>query len=237
MGRIHNIEGKKNKMDSKRAKVFAKHSRNIMVAAKMGGDNPEYNASLKVAIDKAKADNMPNDNIDRAVKKGAGGGDGANFEHITYEGYGPSGIAILIDVLTDNKNRTAANIRHYLDKNGGNLGTSGCVNFMFDRKGLILIGNNTAISEDEIMELAIDAGADDVIVEDAGFEIITEPENFAPVCDALSAKNIELLSAEITMLPSTYTAVDADVAEKMEKLVDLLEDDDDVQNIYHNQEQ
>lgn len=234
MGRIHNIEGKKNKMDSKRGKVFNKHSRSIYVAAKAGGESIEYNAALKLAVDKAKADNMPNDNIARAIKKASGGG-GENFDHITYEGYGPAGVAIIIDVLTDNKNRTAANIRHHLDKNGGNLGTSGCVSFMFERKGLILIGASDSIDEDTLMELAIDAGALDVIVEEDGFEITTEPNDFATVCEALA--EYEFISSEITMLPSTYTELDEKNLESMERLVDLLEDDDDVQEIYHNLKQ
>ncbi|MFI3115613.1 MAG: YebC/PmpR family DNA-binding transcriptional regulator [Clostridia bacterium] len=234
MGRIHNIEGKKNKMDSKRGKVFNKHSRSIYVAAKAGGESIEYNAALKLAVDKAKADNMPNDNIARAIKKASGGG-GENFDHITYEGYGPAGVAIIIDVLTDNKNRTAANIRHHLDKNGGNLGTSGCVSFMFERKGLILIGASDSIDEDALMELAIDAGALDVIVEEDGFEITTEPNDFATVCEALA--EYEFISSEITMLPSTYTELDEKNLESMERLVDLLEDDDDVQEIYHNLKQ
>lgn len=235
MGRIHNIEGKKNKMDSRRAKVFNKHSRSIYVLAKNGGDNPEYNAALKVAIDKARADNMPNDKINAAVKKGAGGGDGESFENIIYEGYGPGGIAILIDVLTDNKNRIAANLRHYLDKNGGNLGTAGCVNFMFERKGLILIASDGSIDEDVLMELALENGADDFISEQDGFEIITSPEEFQNVKDALA--EYTLLQSEITMLPSTYTTLDAETADSMEKLIDLLEDDDDIQNIYHNWQQ
>lgn len=234
MGRIHNIEGKKNKMDTQRAKVFNKHARSIYVASKQGGESMEYNASLKIAVDKAKADNMPNDKIDKAIKKGAGGGDGENFEHIMYEGYGPGGVAIMIDVLTDNKNRIAANLRHYLDKNGGNLGTSGCVSFMFDRKGLLLIANDESISEDALMEVAIEAGAEDVIVEEDGYEVITGPNDFQAVKDALSDAGYEFVSAEITMLPATYTAIDADQQVSMEKLTDMLEDDDDVQNIYTN---
>lgn len=236
MGRIHNIEGKKNKMDSKRGKVFNKHARSIYVAAKAGGEAIEYNAALKLAVDKAKADNMPNDNIARAIKK-ASGSDGEHFDHITYEGYGPGGVAIIIDVLTDNKNRTAANIRHHLDKNGGNLGTSGCVGFMFDRKGLILVEASDSIDEDAIMEVAIDAGADDVIVEEDGFEIITDPNDLQAVKEALEAENYVLLSSEVTMLPSTYTSLEGKQVAAMERLVDLLEDDDDVQEIYHNLKQ
>ncbi|MFI3226565.1 MAG: YebC/PmpR family DNA-binding transcriptional regulator [Clostridia bacterium] len=236
MGRIHNIEGKKNKMDSQRGKVFNKHARSIYVAAKAGGEVIEYNAALKIAVDKAKADNMPNDNIARAIKK-ASGGDGEHFDHITYEGYGPGGVAIIIEVLTDNKNRTAANIRHHLDKNGGNLGTSGCVGFMFDRKGLILIESADSIDEDALMELAIESGAEDVVIEEDGYEIITEPNDFAGVKEALEGAGYVLISAEITMLPSSYTELEGKQVARMERLVDMLEDDDDVQEIYHNLKQ
>lgn len=236
MGRIHNIEGKKNKMDSRRGKIFNKHSRSIYVAAKAGGESIEYNAALKLAVDKAKADNMPNDNIARAIKK-ASGGDGEHFDHITYEGYGPGGVAIIIQVLTDNKNRTAANIRHHLDKNGGNLGTSGCVSFMFERKGLILIEMSDSINEDELIELALDSSADDVEISEEGFEITSDPNDLQALKEALEGANYKLLSAEVTMLPSTYTTLDGTQAESMEKLIDLLEDDDDVQEIYHNLKQ
>ena len=175
MGRIHNIEGRKNKQDSKRAAVFTKYARLITVAVKEGGPDPEYNASLKTAIEKAKAMNMPNDNIERAIKKGTGAGDSENFESIVYEGYGPGGVAMIIETLTDNKNRTAGNVRYYLDKNGGNLGTSGCVSFMFDRKGIILIKKSDDISEDSLMEVALEAGAEDFLSEEDGFEIYTDP--------------------------------------------------------------
>ena len=159
MGRIHNIEGKKNKMDSLRSTAFTKHARNITVAARQGGGDPAYNAALKLAIDKAKADNMPNDNINRAIKKGIGATDGEKYEHITYEGYGPGGVALIIECLTDNKNRTAGNVRHHLDRCGGNLGTDGCVSFMFERKGAIAIDKDAcSLSEDELMELVLEAG-------------------------------------------------------------------------------
>lgn len=234
MGRIHNIEGKKNKMDTQRAKVFNKHARSIYVASKQGGENMEYNASLKIAVEKAKADNMPNDKIDKAIKKGAGGGDGESYEQIMYEGYGPGGIAIMIDVLTDNKNRIAANLRHYLDKNGGNLGTAGCVSFMFERKGLLLIASDEKINEDELMELSLESGAEDFIVEEDGYEILTVPNDFQEVKDAISKAGYEFVQAEITMIPATYTSITSDIEESMEKLMDMLEDDDDVQNIYTN---
>lgn len=235
MGRIHNIEGKKNKMDSRRSATFTKHARSIAVAAKQGGGNPDYNAALKMAIDKAKADNMPNDNIDRAIKKGVGGGDGENYEQITYEGYGPGGVAMIIEVLTDNKNRAAGNVRYYLDRNGGNLGTAGCVSFMFERKGLILIAADEKINEDELMEAALEAGAEDFVAEEDGYEIITAPEEYLTVRAALEDK-YTFAQAEITMLPSTYTALDPSFQKQMDKLLDLLEEDDDVQNVYHNLE-
>lgn len=237
MGRIHNIEGKKNKMDSKRAAAFTKHAKSITVAAREGGGLPEYNAALKLAIEKAKADNMPNDNIERAIKKGVGGTDGENYEHITYEGYGPGGVAMIIEVLTDNKNRAAGNVRHHLDRANGNLGTAGCVSFMFERKGALFVErDDDKYTEDELMEIALDAGAEDFQPEEDGFEIITAPEDYSAVHDALEAKGCNFLSAEITMLPSTYVAVDEKHRKSMEKLLDTLEDDDDVQNVYHNME-
>lgn len=237
MGRIHNIEGKKNKMDSKRAAAFTKHAKSITVAAREGGGLPEYNAALKLAIEKAKADNMPNDNIERAIKKGVGGTDGENYEHITYEGYGPGGVAMIIEVLTDNKNRAAGNVRHHLDRANGNLGTAGCVSFMFERKGALFVErDDDKYTEDELMEIALDAGAEDFQPEEEGFEIITAPEDYSAVHDALEAKGCAFLSAEITMLPSTYVAVDEKHKKSMEKLLDTLEDDDDVQNVYHNME-
>ncbi len=235
MGRIHNIEGKKNKMDSLRSSTFTKHARNITVAAREGGGNPEYNAALKLAIDKAKADNMPNDNINRAIKKGVGGSEGDNYEHITYEGYGPGGVAMIIEVLTDNKNRAAGNIRHYLDKAGGNLGTAGCVSFMFERKGAILLEKEDT-DEDQLMELALESGAEDFVAEEEAYEIITAPEDFMAVKEALEQAGVTFISAEISMLPSTYTAVDDSHRKSLERLLDLLEDDDDVQHVYTNLE-
>mgnify|MGYP000094699977 FL=1 len=238
MGRIHNIEGKKNKMDSLRSTAFTKHARNITVAARQGGGDPAYNAALKLAIDKAKADNMPNDNINRAIKKGIGATDGEKYEHITYEGYGPGGVALIIECLTDNKNRTAGNVRHHLDRCGGNLGTDGCVSFMFERKGAIAIEKEACpMSEDELMELVLEAGAEDFAIEDSHYEIITAPEDYVTVRDAIDGANIPVLSGDITMLPSNYTEVPADKAKSMQKLLDALEEDDDVQNVYSNMAQ
>ncbi|MGL5440627.1 MAG: YebC/PmpR family DNA-binding transcriptional regulator [Filifactoraceae bacterium] len=234
MGRIGNIVNRKNKQDSKRAKIFTKYARSISVAAKQGGGDPEYNAALKTAIDKAKEMNMPNDNIDRAIKKGAGGGDGENYEHITYEGYGPGGVAIIIETLTDNKNRTAGNVRYYLDKNNGNLGTAGCVSFMFDRKGIILIESSDSISEDELMEVALENGAEDFVMEEEGYEIYTNPEDFFTVKEAVESKGYKIASGEVTLIPQTYTSIDELQQKQMNKLIDMLEDDDDIQNVYHN---
>ena len=237
MGRIGNIINKKGKQDAKRAKIFTKHARAIAVAAKEGGANVDYNAALKTAIEKAKADNMPNDNIDRAVAKGAGAGANENFETIVYEGYGPGGVAVIVETLTDNKNRTAGNVRYYFDKNGGNLGTSGCVSFMFDKKGQILIAADENISEDELMETALEAGAEDLIVEEDGYEVLTAPEDFSAVRDELQAKGYEFISADVKLLPQTTTKLTEEEQLKfMNRLVDMLEDDDDVQNIYHNWE-
>ena len=237
MGRIGNIINRKGKQDAKRAKIFTKHARAIAVAAKEGGADPEYNATLKTAIDKAKADNMPNDNIDRAIAKGAGGGANENFETIVYEGYGPGGVAVIVETLTDNKNRTAGNVRYYFDKNGGNLGTSGCVSFMFDRKGQILIEATDEVSEEELMDIALEAGAEDLIVEEDGFEVLTSPEDFQAVKEELEAKGYSFISAEVKLLPQTTTKLTEEEQLKfMNRLVDMLEDDDDVQNIAHNWE-
>lgn len=237
MGRIGNIINKKGKQDAKRAKIFTKHARAIAVAAKEGGGNPEYNATLKAAIDKAKADNMPNDNIDRAIAKGAGGGANENFETIVYEGYGPGGVAVIVETLTDNKNRTAGNVRYYFDKNGGNLGTSGCVSFMFDKKGQILIESTDDVSEEKLMDIALEAGAEDLIVEEDGFEVVTSPEDFQAVRDELEGKGYNFISAEVKLLPQTTTKLTEEEQLKfMNRLVDMLEDDDDVQSIAHNWE-
>ena len=236
MGRIHNIEARKGKQDAARANVFTKHARAITVAAKEGGGDPEYNASLKAAIAKAKADNMPNDNIDRAIKKGVGAGEGENYESITYEGYGPGGVAIIVETLTDNKNRTAGNVRYYFDKNNGNLGTPGCVSFMFDRKGQILISNENA-EEESLMEAALELGAEDFVVDEDGFEVLTSPEDFNVVRDGLENAGYEFVMADVKLIPQTTTALDeAGQIKSMEKLLDILEEDDDVQNVHHNWE-
>ena len=237
MGRIHNIINRKGKQDAKRSSVFTKHTSAITVAVKEGGPDPEYNAALKTAIDKAKADNMPNDNIKRAISKGEASGSGEDYVANTYEGYGPGGVAVIVETLTDNKNRTAGNMRFYFDKNGGNLGTTGCVSFMFDNKGQILISDENGVTEDQLMDDALEAGADDIIAEDGGFEVITAPEDFSAVRDALQEKGYEFVSAGVKLIPQTTTVLENEGQVKaMEKLIDLLEDDDDVQNVYHNWE-
>ena len=238
MGRIGNIINKKGKMDAKRAKIFTKMGRYIMVAAKEGGGDPEYNAARKSAIEKAKAANMPKDNIDRAIKKGTGDSDGAVFTELTYEGYGPGGIAVLVECLTDNTNRTAANIRSYFSKGKGNLGTNGCVSFMFDHKGVIVIDRteDVEIDEEDLEMLVIEAGAEDFSVENTHFEIITEIEDFGTVRDALAEAGHEFSMAELRYLPQTMTELtgeDGDI-KYMNKLIDLMDEDDDVQNMYHN---
>lgn len=235
MGRIGTIIQRKGKQDAKKAKEFTKLARYIMVAAREGGADPAYNAALMSAIEKAKAANMPNDNIDRAVKKGAGETDGAVFTELTYEGYGPGGVAVLVECLTDNTNRTAANIRSFYSKGKGNLGTNGCVSFMFDRKGVLVIDKKATMNDEEVEEAVIEAGAEDFSVEDEYYEVITDIGDFAGVRDALSAKGYEFSMAELRYLPQTMTKLtDEEDIKYMQKLIDYLEDDDDVQNVYHN---
>jgi len=227
------IKRKKGANDAQRAKIFTKIAREIIVAVKAGGPDPNNNSSLKDVIAKGRAANMPNDNIQRTIKKAAGDNDGDNYENITYEGYGPNGVAVIVETLTDNRNRTAADVRHAFDKFGGNMGQTGCVSFMFDKKGVIVIEKND-IDEDEITMDALEAGAEDFSSEDDCYEIVTTPEDFRAVRDALEAK-YEFSSAEITMVPQTMTTLtDEDHITKMQRMIDLLEDNDDVQNIYHN---
>lgn len=215
--------------------MFTKLGREIAIAVRSGGPDPATNSKLKDAIAKAKSNNMPNDSIQRSIKKAAGEGDGSNYELINYEGYGPNGVAVIVETYTDNRNRTAGDIRHLFDKFGGNLGTTGCVSFMFDMKGQIIIEKNSATEEDEIMMLALEAGAEDFATEDEYYEILTSPGDFSKVCDELEKVGLEFASAEITMLPATYTELtDPEAVEKMEKLIERLEDHDDVQNIWHN---
>ncbi|MBC3898967.1 YebC/PmpR family DNA-binding transcriptional regulator [Acetobacterium malicum] len=229
------IKHKKGKADAKRGQIFTKLAKYIAVASREGGSDPEMNAKLKEAIVKAKAANMPNENIDRAVKKGAGELQGSVYEEITYEGYGPGGVAVIIETLTDNKNRTAGDVRHALDKNGGNLGTSGCVGFLFTKKGQIMIEKTDDIDEEALMMLALDAGAEDIETADEGYEISTEPADFGQVCDVLKKEGYELASAEIAMIPATEVELtDATEIKKMLKMIDMFDDNEDVQAVWHN---
>ena len=229
-----NIKRKKGATDAARAKIFTKIGREIAVCVKEGGADPAGNAKLRDLIQKAKANNVPNDNIDRCIKKAAGDGDKNNYESMVYEGYGPSGVAVIVECLTDNKNRTAGDVRHFFDKFGGNLGTSGCVSFMFSDKGEVVIENNGA-DEDKIMEDCFEAGADDFNIEDDVIEIACGPNDVHTVREALTSMGYNVLSAEAAKVPSSYTTLtDEDAIKKMRLLLENLEDDDDVQNVYHN---
>lgn len=227
------IKRKKGVADARRGKLFTKLIREITIAAREGGGDPATNPSLRLAIDTAKSNSMPKDNIERAIKKGTGEGGGAKLEASTYEGYGPAGVAILVNVLTENKNRTISAVRHIFDDHEGNLGAAGCVNWMFNKNGLITI-DKKEISEEKLMDIVIAASADDLKEEDDGFEVITAPENFLKVKDELVKQNIKFTSAEVTMIPKNTVKVTGKVAEKVLKLVEALEDNDDVQNVYAN---
>ncbi|TCK92885.1 YebC/PmpR family DNA-binding regulatory protein [Natranaerovirga hydrolytica] len=231
-----NIKHRKERQDAKKGKVFTKLGREIAVAVKEGGSDPDLNNKLKDVIAKAKANNMPNDTIERSIKKAAGELGAVNYESFTYEGYGPNGVAIMVETLTDNKNRTAANVRHAFTKGDGNLGTTGCVSYMFEKKGQIIIEKNEAIDEDEIMMIAIENGAEDVITEEEGYEIITSSEEFSSVNEAITNMNIKPVSSEITMIPQTTVSLIEEEKIKLEKLLDILEEDDDVQGVFHNLE-
>ena len=231
----HNIQNKKGKADAKRGKIFTKIGKELALAIKNGGANPDTNAKLRDVIAKAKAANMPNDNINRAIKKAEGELDSVNYEKIVYEGYGPSGVAVIVETLTDNKNRSAGNVRSAFTKGGGNMGTTGCVGFMFQEKGEIVIEKEDR-DEDEMMMLALDAGAEDFAAEEEVFVVTTTPEDFGTVREALEAEEIEFLEAAVKMVPDTYTAIDEADAKKFQKMLDLLDDDDDVQEVYHNAE-
>lgn len=234
-----NIQRRKNAQDAKKGKIFMRHAKEIYVAAKQGSGDPGTNPSLRTAIDKAKADNMPNDNIDHNIKKATGMLDGANFEEITYEGYGPGGVAVIINVLTDNnKNRTASEVRHAFKKNNGNLGENGSVSFMFDRRGYIVILNKDGkIDEDEITLEALEAGAEDVVTEDGVYEIYTTPESFQEVTDHLKSVGYTIEDSEVTLFPQTYNSLSEDDEEKMVNLIEALEENEDVQDIHHNLEE
>lgn len=230
------IKRKKEKTDNARAKVFTKIGREIAVAVREGGPDPNGNSKLKDVIAKAKAANVPNDNIDRIIKKAAGDGNADNFEEIIYEGYGPSGIAVIVEALTDNRNRTAGDVRHYFDKFGGNMGQSGCVGFMFTRQGVLIIDKED-IDEDKLMEEAIEAGAADFLSDGDVYEIRTEPNDLGAVRDDLDAKGYKFLSAEVEYIPSTYTKLESeDDITNMGRMLEMFEDNDDVQAVYHNWE-
>lgn len=231
------IKRKKEKTDGARAKVFTKIGREIAVAVRDGGPDPASNSKLKDIIAKAKAANVPNDNIDRIIKKASGEAGGADYESIMYEGYGPSGIAVIVEALTDNRNRTAGDVRHYFDKYGGNMGQSGCVSFMFNRYGVILIESED-VDEETLMDAALEAGAVDFITEDESvFEVRTEPNDLGAVRDALEAAGYSFVVAEVQYVPSTYTALtDADDIKNMNKMLEMFEDNDDVQEVWHNWE-
>ena len=232
----HNIQAKKGKTDAKRGKIFTKIGKEIVMAVKNGGANQDTNAKLRDVIAKAKAANMPNDTISKAIKKASGELSAVNYENIVYEGYGPSGVAVIVETLTDNKNRSAGNVRFAFTKGGGNMGMAGCVSFMFQEKGEIII-EKADKDEDEIMMLALDAGAEDFSAdEEEVFVVTTAPEDFGTVREALEAEGIEFLEAAVKMIPDTYTAINENDAKKFQKMLDLLEDDDDVQEVYHNAE-
>lgn len=231
-----NIANRKGKVDAKRGKIFTKIGKELAVATKSGGPNPEANAKLRDVIAKAKSNNMPKDSIEKAIKKAAGDANAVSFDEIIYEGYGPNGIAVLVEVLTDNKNRSASSVRHAYSKHGGNMGSTGCVSFMFQKKGQIIIEKTEDMDEDELMMLAIDAGAEDFSVEHEVFVITTEPSEFGTVRETLEENGLEYLEAEVTYIPDTYTAIDEETATKFLKMLEQLEDDEDVQNVYHNAE-
>lgn len=227
------IKHAKGAADAKRGQLFTKFIKEISIAARMGGGDPAANPRLRTAILKARAANMPKDNIERAIKKGTGELGGATYEEKLYEGYGPGGVAILVEVLTDNNNRAAANVRNIFSKSGGNLGATGSVAYMFNRKGVIEY-DAEVVSEDEVMDVALEAGADDIVTEDGIITVTTDPASFESVLEVLQGKGYESVSAEVAMVPDMYSAVDTETAIKLQKLIDRLEEDDDVQNVYTN---
>jgi len=232
----NNIKKKKEKTDSQKAKVFTKVGREITVAVKEGGPDPDANGKLRDLIAKAKASNVPNDNIERIIKKAAGDGDKNNYEDIIYEGYGPCGVAVIVETLTDNRNRTAGDLRHYFDKFGGNLGQNGCVSFMFSQKGVIVIDDeDEKLTEDQLMEDCFESGAEDFTLEDGAAEIVCAPEDLRTVREYFEKKGYEFSSCEVAYIPSTETAIDdPDLIVKMSRLLEMLDDHDDVQNVWHN---
>lgn len=231
-----NIKHKKEKNDAKKGKIFTKLGREIAVAVKEGGADPENNSRLRDIVAKAKANNMPNDTIDRSIKKAAGDANAVNYESITYEGYGPSGVAIIVEALTDNKNRTASNVRSAFTKGNGSIGTPGCVSYNFEKKGQIIIAKEDCqMDEDDLMMTALDAGAEDFAAEEDSYEIVTDPDDFSKVREVLESESIEMASAEVTMIPNTMVELASeDDIKNLQKTLDLLEEDDDVQDVWHN---
>jgi YebC/PmpR family DNA-binding regulatory protein len=230
------IKRKKEKTDSKRGKIFTKIGRELAVAVKEGGPDPDLNSRLRDVIAKAKANNMPQDTIMRSIKKAAGESGSINYESVVYEGYGPGGVAVIVEALTDNRNRTASEVRHCFDKNGGSLGATGCVFWMFERKGVIVIENTGGIDEEELIMTALEAGADDVNDADGDFEVTTTPSAFSEVYDALDKSGYTIAMAEVQMVPSNTVEVAGETEQTFQKLLDMLEDCDDIQNVYHNAE-
>ena len=232
----HNIQAKKGKADAARGKIFTKLGRELLIAVKEGGPEPAGNSKLKAVIAKCKAANMPNDTINNAIKKASSSNE--NYEEVVYEGYGPNGVAVIVNASTDNRNRTAADVRHVFDKAGGNLGTTGCVSYMFNKKGVIVIERATAnMEEEELMMLALDAGAEDFEATEEVYEITTEPSEFSVVREKLEEVGLSFLEAEVQMVPTTTVALDEAGQEKMERLIDKLDELDDVMNVYHNWEE
>ena len=233
----HNIQAKKGKADAQRGAVFTKIGREIAIAVREGGANPESNGKLRDVIAKAKANNMPNDNIQRSIKKASGELSNVVYEEITYEGYAPGGVAIIVDTISDNRNRTASDIRHCFAKYGGNMGTTGSVGFMFDTRGVLVVERVPGMDEDDLMMMALDAGAEDVRSDEDVVEILTDPNEFSKVREALEKQGLTFLSAEVQKIPQNTVAVtDPETVEKIQKMLDLLEESDDVQNVYHNAE-
>ena len=231
-----NIKHKKEKNDAAKGKIFTIIGRELAVAVKEGGPDPNNNSRLRDVVAKAKANNMPNDTIDRGIKRAAGDANAVNYEHVTYEGYGPSGIAIIVEALTDNKNRTASNVRNAFTKGNGSLGTSGCVSYMFDQKGQIIIDREECdMDADDLMMMALDAGAEDFSEEEDSFEILTNPDDFSAVREALEKEGVPMAEAEITMIPQNYVSLsDENDIKYLNRTLDLLDEDDDVQAVYHN---
>lgn len=230
-----NIQHRKGRQDAKKGQIFTKLGRAISVAAKEGGDDPTANSALRDAIAKAKAQNMPNNTIERAIKRGTGELGGVDYQKVIYEGYGPGGVAVIAEALTENRNRTAGDVRHAFDKNGGNLGTTGCVAYLFEKKGQIMIEKTTDIDDEQVMMVAIEAGAEDVEIEEEGYGIITLPEDFGRVLEIVQENGLAPLAAEIAMVPVTdVTLTTEEDIRYMNRLIDMLEDNDDIQNVYNN---